>query len=262
MNADNPYQPPATNVDITANKSEDVWAFVEPQKMSAGRGLGWIADGFRFFGRDPGIWVVITIIYLIILMLSSLIPFATNILQPMLAGGLMIGVHQQDNGQPLEIKHLFDGFENAAGKLATLGALLIGLIILMYIGVAILGIAAAIIASIAEQKGNLSPIVIIITLIVGIPILSTALLVTMSVSWFGPPLVILHDLSVGEAFKMSLLGLKRNILPIIIFTFFFMLLFIAATVFTLTLGLLVIIPVMMGASYASWKDVFTRANVY
>jgi uncharacterized membrane protein len=125
--------------------------------------------------------------------------------------------------------------------------------ILFFIGVGI--------AAFAEQNGDLSPVVVVILLAIGIPIMMAASLVFMSVSWFGPPLIVLHDLSVGEAFKMSLLGLKRNILPFMVFTFFMMFLFLL-TVFTLYLGLLVVLPVLMAASYASWKDVFTRANAY
>lgn len=259
MNADNPYQPPTTAVEVTPNKSDDVWAFVEPQKMPAGRGLGWIGDGFRSFGRSPGVWIAITVIYVIILILSSFVPFATNILQPMLTGGLMIGLHNQDNGEPLEVKHLFEGFNKSAGQLAILGALIIGITILIVIAILILVLIGVAIAAFAEQNGDVSPVLVVVLVVIGAPIMFAVMLITMSVSWFGPPLVALHGLSVGDAFKMSLLGLKRNILPFLIFTFFMMLLFML-TVFTLYLGLLVVIPVLMAASYASWKDVFTRAN--
>ena len=259
MNSDNPYQPPATTLEVTSKKSDDIWAFVEPQKVSASRGLKWIGDGFRFFGRNPGVWIGITIVYLLILMVSSFVPFATNILQPMLVGGLMIGVHGQDNGEELEVKHLFDGFDKFAGQLATLGALILGLMIIFFIAMMILVFIGVAIAAATEQSGNVSPVVIITMLVIGIPVMFAVSLVFMSVSWFGPPLIVLHELSVGEAFKMSLLGLKRNLLPIFVFTFFMMLLFMLS-VFTLYLGLLVVIPVLMAASYASWKDVFTRAN--
>ena len=260
MNADNPYQPPTTAVEVTPDKSDDMWVFVEPQKMPLGRGLGWIGDGFRSFGRSPGVWIGITFIYFIILILSSFVPFAANILQPMLAGGLMIGLHNQDNGEPLEVGHLFEGFNKAAGQLAILGALIIGITILVVIVIVVLFLIGAAIATTTGQSGDLSPVLVGILLVIGIPIMFVISLITMSVSWFGPPLVALHGLSVGDAFKMSLLGLKRNILPFLVFTFFMMLLFML-TVFTLYLGLLVVIPVLMAASYASWKDVFTRANV-
>jgi len=261
MNSDNPYQPPTTSVEVVSKKTDDVWSFVEPQKVPIGRGLGWIGDGFRYFGRSAGVWIAITFIYLIILIFSSFIPFATNILQPMLVGGLMIGLHNQDNGEPLEIQHLFEGFNQSAGKLAILGALILGVTILAFIAMMIIFLIGVAVVAMLEQTGDISPVVISILLLIGIPIMIAISLVFMSVSWFGPPLIALHDLSVGEAFKMSLLGLKRNILAFIVFSFFMMLLFLLS-VFTFYLGLLVVIPVLMAASYASWKDVFTQANVY
>jgi uncharacterized membrane protein len=259
VNSDNPYQPPTTTVEVVKNNSDDVWAFVEPQKVSIGRGIVWLGEGFRFFGRNAGIWIAITIIYLIILMLSSFVPFATNILQPMLAGGLMLGVHDQDNGEPLQVQHLFEGFNKYAGPLATLGALILGLMILYFIVVMVFVLIGVGVTAATEQYGDISVVIIITMLVIGAPIMIAVTFIFMSVSWFGPPLVALHGLSVGEAFKMSLLGLKRNILPILVFTFFMMILFILS-VFTLYIGLLVVIPVLMAASYASWKDVFTRAN--
>jgi uncharacterized membrane protein len=258
MSSENPYQPPTTAVEVTTNRTDDVWAFVEPQKVSAVRGLSWIGEGFRFFGRDAGIWIAITIIYLIILMISSFIPFATNILQPMLAGGLMIGIHGQDNGERLEVKHLFEGFDKYAGPLATLGALIIGLMILLFFVSMIFVFIGVGISAVTEQHSSSMPVSVIILLTIGIPVFMTALLMVMSVSWFGPPLVALHELSVGNAFKMSLLGLKRNILPILVFSFFMSILFVLS-VFTFYIGLLVVIPVLMAASYASWKDIYTNA---
>lgn len=259
MSSDNPYQPPSTSVELTSDKTDDVWSFVEPQKVPIGRGLGWIGDGFRYFGQSAGIWILITIIYFVILIFSSFVPFATNILQPMLVGGLMIGLHNQDNGGSLEVQHLFEGFNQAASKLALLGALILGITILMMIAMLIILFIGIAIVSALDSSGGPSPVVIATLLLIGIPIMLAVMLVLMSVSWFGPPLVALHDLPVGEAFKMSIQGLKRNILPFIVFTFFMMLLFMLSAL-TFYLGLLVVIPVLMAASYASWKDVFTHAN--
>ena len=262
MNSDNPYQAPKTVLVEKADPNGDEWSFVEPKSVPVGRAFSWIAEGFRFFKMAPLIWIVITIVYFLIMMFSSFIPFATNILQPMLAGGLMLGTHDQDNDNPLEVRHLFEGFNAAGGKLAILGALMLGitmlagfiLIILMFAGIFAGGIAAG--GTTGAGDG-----VIITTMIIVIPLVMAILIVFAAVSWFGPPLIALHDLQVGDAFKMSLLALKRNLLAIIIFSIvmtFLMLL----TVFTLYLGLLVVVPMFIAASYASWKDIFTNASQY
>jgi hypothetical protein len=170
----------------------------------------------------------------------------------------MIGIHGQDNGERLEVKHLFEGFDKYAGPLAILGAILIGLMILVFFVTIIFVFIGIGITAATEQQTSAAPISVIILLVIGIPLFMAAMLIIMSVSWFGPPLIALHGLPVGEALKMSLLGLKRNVLPILIFSFFMSILFVLS-VFTFYIGLLVVIPVLMAASYASWKDVYTHA---
>jgi len=222
-----------------------------------GRGLSWIGQGFSFFGRNAGIWIVITLIYLLIMLFSVFIPFATQILQPMLAGGLMLGLYAQDNGEPLEIRHLFEGFNVCADKLAILGALILGLGILISIVYMILFfIGFMIVIGLNETGANSEPAIIIL-IVISVPIVLVILALLGAVSWFGPPLVVLHKKPVGEAFKLSLIAFKRNIGAFIIFTFFAMLLVIL-TAFTLYLGVFVLMPVLFGATYASWKDIFTQ----
>ncbi len=261
MSSDNPYQAPKTVLVEKSDPNSDEWSFVEPKSVPVGRAFSWVAEGFRFFKMAPLIWIAITIIYFIIMLFSSFIPFATNILQPMLAGGLMLGTHDQDNGTPLEVRHLFEGFNTAGGKLAILGALMLGITMLAMIILTIVMFAGIFSGIALGEVGGAEDSVIITTMFIVIPLVFAILIVFSAVSWFGPPLIALHDLSVGDAFKMSLIALKRNLLPIIVFSIVMMFLMIL-TVFTLYLGLLVVIPMFIAASYASWKDIFTNASQY
>ena len=258
MNSGNPYQPPATQVEAPAKSSDDIWAYIDPQSVPIGRGLSWIGQGFSFFGRNAGIWIVIALIYLIILMVSSFIPFATQILQPMLAGGLMLGLYAQDNGENLEVRHLFEGFNVCADKLAILGALLLGIGILIAIVFMIIFFIGFVIIIGLNESGAPSEPAIITMVVIGVPVVLIIAVLFGAVSWFGPPLVVLHKKPVGEAFKLSLIALKRNIGAFIVFTFFAILMMMLA-MFTFYLGLLILMPVLFGATYASWKDIFTQA---
>jgi len=259
MNEENPYQPPSTEVEPTTKSSDDVWAYTEPQSVPVGRGLSWIGQGFSFFGRNAGIWIAITFIYLLIILFSSIIPFATYILQPMLAGGLMLGIYAQDNGDDLEIRYMFEGFNVCADKLAILGAILIGIGILTAIVFVILFLIGFFIVMGINESGGNSEQAIIIMVIIAVPIVLIVSLLFGAISWFGPPLIVLHKKPAGEAVKLSLLALKRNIGAFIILSFFVLLMLVLA-VFTLYLGMLVLMPVLFGATYASWKDIFTRAQ--
>ena len=43
-------------------------------RVDAGRGWGWITEGWRLFASAPGVWIVILLIYLGINVVLSLIP--------------------------------------------------------------------------------------------------------------------------------------------------------------------------------------------
>ncbi len=261
MNSGNPYQPPTTQVEAKAKSSDDVWAYIEPQSVPIGRGLSWIGQGFSFFGRNAGIWIAIALIYILLLIVSSFIPFATQILQPMFAGGLMLGLYALDNGEAIEVRHLFEGFNVCADKLAILGALLIGIAILFSVILVIFFLIGFFIVMGINESGASSEPVIIIMLVIAVPVVLIISLLFGAISWFGPPLIVLHKKPVGDAVKLSLIALKRNIGAFIVFTFFALLLMILA-VFTLYIGFLVILPVLFGATYASWKEIFTQAPTH
>ena len=106
-------------------------------RVDAGRGWGWIVEGWRLFAQAPGIWVVILLIYLGISVVLSFIPFvgslAYMLLSPVLAGGMLYGVAAQARGESLEIAHLFRGFQDQEriGPLVLLGAIsLVGYVLM------------------------------------------------------------------------------------------------------------------------------------
>jgi len=261
MSSENPYQPPTTDIEVVTQASdEDVWAFVEPQSVPMGRGLTWLGEGFRFFWKNPGAWIAITIVYFLIMMFSSFVPFATYILQPILAGGLMLGLYAQDRGGAFEFNHLFEGFSNQTDKLAVFGAVLLGIAIALSIVFAIL-FFVGIVAAFASHEANSSNLFVLIIILIATPITIIVFMLYGALIWFGPPLIVLHKLSVADAFKMSLLALKRNIGAFIIFTIVATILMFLS-IFTLYLALFIIWPMLFGATYASWKDIFTQAPTH
>lgn len=80
--------------------------------------------------------------------------------------------------------------------------------------------------------------------------------VIMSI-WFAPALVVLHNSKPFEAMKMSLKGCLKNIVPFLVFVFALMIISSLLIVFTLGLGLLVVVPVAMITYYTSYRSVWT-----
>ena len=73
--------------------------------------------------------------------------------------------------------------------------------------------------------------------------------------WLAPPLAVFHDIPAMTAMKQSFLASWRS-LPAFIVAFFLVALMLFLTSLTLGLALLVVIPVMAGATYAAYRDLF------
>lgn len=263
MYPDNPYQPPSTDIEVSNRQYDDVWDFTDPKRLSAGRGWFWITEGFRLFASSPGIWIVNMIIFFIITMVVAFIPFISivnYILQPIFLGGLMRGSQELDTGGTYEVNHLFSGFNEKGSKLATLGALQLGIIFLYAIVVVI--IAAIFIGTSAflTQDGAWNPDELFTSaaFIIGIVFVFISMLLLGMAFWLAPQLVMLHDLEAVNSIKMSFIGSWRNIVPIIVFSIIMLLLMIVAMI-PFGLGLLVMWPVFIAATYVAWKDIFTNA---
>jgi uncharacterized membrane protein len=94
------------------------------------------------------------------------------------------------------------------------------------------------------------------------PILLLAVLVAMLLGiplamamYFAPSLVALDAVPVLQAFRLSLIGCLKNILPFLLYGVIAVLLVFLGTI-PLLLGLLVVIPLLTIAIYTAYRDIF------
>ena len=260
MSETSPYDPPQAPVDQGIVVDDGRWQLMEPSGVAAGRGMGWISDGFRLFLAAPGIWIVNFIIFSVITIVLAVIPIISlvgNILGPIFAAGLLMGARALDERGALKVEHLFAGFQNNGGKLAGLGALTIA----MGIGIGLVAVAlmfgfigsAALTESFAEdptQMGAGALLAVLLIMGISVPVLMAY--------WFAPALIVFHDLGIFEALKLSFRGCLRNMLPFLVYGLV-MSVAVVVAVIPLMLGFLVLVPVMFGSMYASYRDIFTDA---
>lgn len=235
-------------------------------RVDAGRGWGWLVEGWQLFVRAPGIWIVMMLIYLGISVVLSFIPFvgglASMLLLPVLAGGMLYGAAALARGEPLEIVHLFRGFQDQErmGPLVLLGAIslagyvLIALVVLLFMGGGLMMGAAldstgAIVPS--EAMGGLFAGAGLIALLI---VLTISVLIAMAL-FYGIPLVMLGGQNAWPAAQDSIAACWINILPLLVFGLIYLVLAVVA-VMPFGLGLLILGPVTVGAIYASYQDVF------
>ena len=81
-------------------------------------------------------WIALTIVLALLWAVSLIIPvlgpLLFTLLSPVLFAGLMIGCRALENGEPLEVAHLFAGFKQQAAPLVTVGGVyLVGTVIVV-----------------------------------------------------------------------------------------------------------------------------------
>jgi len=245
---ENPYLPPASRV---ADASVPTGPYIEGGRtVAAGRGFEWLAEGWRIFKRQAGIWILLTLVFGLVLMATSLIPFAAFLVMPALVGGMMLGCRKVANGEDLELADLFSGFQRNAGPLMLVGvigiALSIGVVIVM---VVMFGAGAWFIkfGGGYEALGMGALLFVLVSLALTLPI-------NMAM-WFAPALVALHDEKAPPAAMQSFKACLKNIVPFLLYG---VILFVLAIIATIPLGLgwFVLGPVVIASVYAAYRDIF------
>lgn len=197
--------------------------------VEAGRGASWWAEGWHTFRSGLWTWIGIMIIYIIITVLISIVPYVGDVghslLAPVFIGGLMLGCRAIDRDEPLKVAHLFEGFQGEHFvPLLIIGAIDIALTLLLTAILAggVLGGGSLLemmrygasdpMAMMSRSAGAAGMFGLVTTL---------AALVMVAVigalNWFAPALVVLHGAKSIDAMKTSFVAMWRNWLPFLVY---------------------------------------------
>ena len=247
---------------------------MEARVVAAGRGWQWIVAGFDLFRKSPVMWVALTLVLALMWVVSFIIPILGpllfNLLSPVFFAGLMIGCRALEQGEDLEISHLFAGFKQQATPLVTVGGIyLVGTIVvfgLVYLSADVAKLSAVIskpgtdLEALREAMRNLA-----VALVIG----AAAYLPLLMLVWFAPLLVVFDGLAPVEAMKCSFAACWNNVLPFLVYGAAILGLWIvlslpaalgaAGTVLAIAL-LVASIPALFCSIYASYKDVFAAGG--
>jgi len=256
--AENPYAAPRAHVQDagTALAGEFV---AEGQSVPAGNGWSWIRDGFAMFREQPGTWILIVIVFVVIAIVMGLIPFvgslALQLLTPVFTGGVMLGCRQIEEGGEFSVGTLFAGFSNRGGQLVLLGlvGLLAIVLIVMATGLVFFGMGGLALFSGAatDQRAAIGFATMMLAVLVG---LALSLPVYMAL-WFSPALIALNDLPLGAAIKSSFSGCLRNMIPFLVYGVV-LFVFLVLAIIPVLLGMLVMLPVLFASIYTAYRDIY------
>ena len=224
---------------------------VQPRVVDGTRGSAWWGEGWRLFRRSPGMWVAIVLLYLVVTVLVSVVPYVgdlgASLLTPVFVGGMMIGCRALDRGEPLRISHLFEGFQAAHFvQLIIIGALNVALTLVFKLvsGAGLLGtealerlaLAQDPMAGLAGTALAMSATALLVLLLVLV-----ALTVFAMLNWFAPALVALRGMRAIEAMKVSFVACLKNWVPFLVYSL------IAAAVGIIVAIVLMILAFVLGA---------------
>jgi len=258
MTTVNPYAAPKAAV---ADETVGLDADLVPggQARPIGHGWTWIADAWELFKRQPGMWIGMILLLFVIMIGSALIPviggLVMSLFGPVFAAGLVIGCKTLDSGGELELGHLFAGFRERTGTLIAVGAIYLGvsLVIMLVVGLIMgVGMFTMMGAGDAQEMAGLG-----MTFVLAMLVMMALLLPAVMAIWFAAPLVVFHDHGAVEAMKGSFTGCLRNILPFLWYSVVLFLLMIAASL-PLMLGWLALGPVLAASIYTAYRDIYLK----
>ena len=231
----------------------------EGHSVPAGHGWTWIAGAWKLFKRQPGIWVSIAIIAIVIFIASYFMRAFGSILgillTPVFTAGVVIGAKSLDEGRKLEIAHLFAGFTNRFGALIAVGAIYLALLLaIVVVSARVTGVSVSVMLGASPDLASATIGEIISILLAWLIALGLMVPVFMAV-WFAPPLAVFNELGAFDALKASFVGCLKNIVPFLIYGLILLGFAVLASI-PLCLGWLVLAPVIAASIYTSYRDIY------
>lgn len=222
-----------------------------------GNAFDWLRQGWALFAANPGLWIGLTIVLLVIVVGVQIVPLvgtlAAHLLMPVLGAGLLLVCRKIDEGDSVRIDDLFAGFKQNAGPLVMVGVLYMVAMFAIVVIVVIVGGGSVAGGLLSAQPAGLG--VIFGGLMLSL-LLSLALSVPVAMAvWFAPALVFFNNMQPVEALKASFEACMKNVLAFLVYGLIVLVLAFFAAL-PVGLGFLVLIPVLAGSVYAAYRDVF------
>lgn len=224
--------------------------------VGAGDSISWYQGGWKIFTANIANWVLMTLILGVIAIVLSFIPLigaiALYLLLPLFLGGMFYSAQKLDQGREAEIMDIFALFKDQQ-RLTPL--IILGLIMLGIGFVSMILIGGMMFASVSSMAAGAEMPMMPSIGMGGILVALIVMVLSGMLFLFATPLIVFQNMSPIDAIKNSFMGCVKNFPAFIIFMLIYMVLaFLAAIPFGL--GLLVLVPVFLAATYIGYKRIF------
>jgi uncharacterized membrane protein len=233
----------------------------KPRTVDAGRGTAWWSESWALFMKNPTMWIIFGVIFMVGTMILGLIPFlgalVVAVLSIVIAGGWMLAARKLESGGTIEVGDLFLGFKDRQlNPLLVVGALAAGISLVIGLVMGVLGAGAVMGIAMGGAAHNPGGMMASAALgMVGVLVGLVLAFVLAMAFWFAPPLVVFRGAAPVDALKASWAASLANISPFVVYGIIWI---VAAVVASIPFGLgwIVLMPLTMLGLYCSYKDIF------
>jgi hypothetical protein len=221
----------------------------------------WLINSWKLFKKKPLTWIFMVLIFNIFLIIGSnfvIGRFIVALLLPVLAGGIFIAFDKTNRDEQIGLESLFSVFKDKPilKELLTVGAIGVAIIVLTIALQYLTGTDYEIKLETSKVEGASDVYKQV----------SKGSAFTGIVSWlwscallFGIPMIAINREPAVPALKSSFYGLLINLPSFFVF-FGMTILLVIISIIPVGLGLLVLSPVLFGAIYFAFKDIYVEAE--
>jgi len=202
--------------------------------VDPGAGINWLQGGWAGFKAGGGLLIGMVVVSLLITLVLAWIPWLGKILVPVVGTFLYAGMLRSLRGHATGRTMQFDDLWSAFGDQDRMVHLAI---------VSLVPVLGSLLQS-AFSGG-----------FVGSVLGALVSVVVIALTYFAVPLVLFRNLEAPHALKSSLEGVIANLPAVIVFWIACIVLTLLALV-PLGLGLLVLVPVLLGAAYEAYAEIY------
>jgi len=234
----------------------------EPRTVDSGRGVNWWTDSWALFMKNPGMWIVLGLVVIVIGVVLNFVPMigglAFALVMPAFIGSWMLAARKLESGGTLEVGDLFLGFKDQLTPLLVLGALSLAATAVVFVIMGVLGFGA--VMGMGVGAGMNSGVGVLAAMGAGMlsVLVGLALFVPITMAfWFAPALVVFDGVAPVEAVKASFAACLRNIMPFLVYGVLGLVASVIASI-PFGLGWIVLLPLMGLTVYLSYRDIYGR----
>lgn len=237
---------------------------MEARKAGIAHGWMWIKQGIWLLRKNMFIWMVLSAALVVGIFGMALFPLVgallPGLLYPAFFAGLMLGCHDLAEKKPLELKHLFAGFQSHGPMLISLGAL--SLVINLIMGYAVISFAGGetFISNLKNALEQPSPEAMSQAInetgiMAPLYLLFLVSLASQFIVQFAAMLVVFRAQRPLTALLAALRATFVNALPLLVYGLLLLPLAILASL-PFMLGWLLLLPLIFTSQYAIYRDIF------